>query len=410
MGTTVDSTSAIHAPTAEETRAVAFPENGYVGVAAKFAQAYSEQYESPKEFFYIDCLTLIGATISGRVRADFDLPCQPRLYVLKVAKSAWRRKSTSTQFADKFVRSALEILGPNQLAKVVYGAGSAEGLANSIALVRRVVLVFDEFRRFEAKAGITNSALRPMVNELYEDNKYDNLTKAEPIEIRDGHLAFLSNSTEETYKNLSDAAEFRDIGLLNRFFIITSESRKRKAKPKAPPESVLAPIRKELADYITALPPLAPDGSAIREIVIPLTAEAEQMWEAWYMDLEETEETARLDNLAMRLMGLLAFTSGQAEIEGKLLGSVLDIMKYEQQVRSIYRPIEATNDWARMEQKIRLALKRHGRLSRRDIRRYTNADRHGLKAFDSAMGNLIRSHEIKSCPDGKYELVDHAGG
>ena len=113
---------------------IVFPETGYLGVAAKFAQAYSEQYESPKEFFYVDCLALIGAQISGRVRADFDLPCQPRLYLLKVAMSAWRRKSTSTQFADKFVRSALEILGPEQLlpddwAKVVYGVGSAEGLA-----------------------------------------------------------------------------------------------------------------------------------------------------------------------------------------------------------------------------------------------------------------------------------------
>lgn len=423
--TTTQTEQLVRPATSEETRAIAFPESGYVGVAAKFADVYSEQYESPKEFFYIDCLALIGASISGRVRADFDLPCQPRLYVLKVAKSAWLRKSTSTQFADKFVRSALEIVGPDKLLpqdwpKVVYGVGSAEGLAKClmppqrkpredepeiIQTTYRVALVFDEFRRFEAKAGIQNAALRPMVNELYERNEYDNLTLSNLIHIVDGHLAFLANSTEETYKNLLDAAEFRDIGFLNRLFLVTSESRKRVAKPKMPPESVLAPIRAELAGYIASLPPLNEDGSANREVVIPLTNAAEQMWNDWYLSLDETDETARLDNLGMRLMGLLAFSSGRSVIDEELLRSVLDILGYEEHVRSVYRPIEATNDFAKMEQKIRLALKQRGRISKRDIRRYTNADRHGLRVFKWALSNLVCSGEVRIGGDNKCELI-----
>ena len=335
--------------------------------------------------------------------------------------SAWFRKSTSTQFADKFVRSALDILGPEQFlphdwAKVVYGVGSAEGLAHCLepqkeddgsitGTTRRAVLVFDEFRRFEAKAGIQNSALRPMVNELYERNEYDNLTKSVPIQILDGHLVFMANSTEETYKNLLDAAEFQDIGFLNRLFLVTSDARKRVAKPKTPPESVLAPMREELAEYIGALPPLNSDGSASREVVIPLTPEAERQWENWYMALEETDETARLDNLGMRLMGLLAFTSGQSAIGESLLRSVLDILEYQRQVRSVYRPIEGENVWAKLEQKIRLALKRHGPLSRRDLCRYTNAHRHGLKAFESALANLTRNREVNFKADLKFHLT-----
>jgi hypothetical protein len=269
----------------------------------------------------------------------------------------------------------------------------------------RVALVFDEFRRFEAKAGIQNAALRPMVNELYERNEYDNLTLSNLIHIVDGHLGFLANSTEETYKNLLDAAEFRDIGFLNRLFLVTSESRKRVAKPKAPPESVLAPIRAELAGYIASLPPLNEDGSASREIVIPLTSGAEQMWNDWYLSLDETDETARLDNLGMRLMGLLAFTSGQSVIDGELLRSVLDILDYQKRVRSLYRPIEAANDYARMEQSTRHVLTRCGRLSRRDIRRYTNADRYGLRALDWALTNLTRSGEIRLGADNRYGLI-----
>ena len=306
-----DSAGLIRPPTLEETLAITFPESGYIGVAAKFAEAYSQEYESPKEFFFLDCLALIGAIISGRVRADFDLPCQPRLYVVKVAKSAWLRKSTSTRFAGKFVQSVLATLSqekysPRDWPDIIYGVGSAEGLGTCLTpldptgvapqVTRRAVLVFDEFRRFEAKAGIRNSALLPMVHELYEANEYSNVIKDKgtSIEIKDGHLVFLSNTTEENYSNLVNAPEFRDIGFLNRLMLVSSQSRKRIAKPKAPSESVLAPIRKELASYISSLPPLNEDGSASLEVVIPLSPGAEIMWDDWYQSLEETDETARL--------------------------------------------------------------------------------------------------------------------
>ena len=58
-----------------------------------------------------------------------------------------------------------------------------------------------------------------------------------------------------------------------------------------------------------------------------------------------------------------------------------------------------------MEQKIRNVLTQHGPLSKRDIRRYTNADRYGLKVFEDAMSNLNRHGEIRLRSDGKYELV-----
>jgi hypothetical protein len=218
-------------------------------------------------------------------------------------------------------------------------------------------------------------------------------------------LVFLANSTIETYKNLLDASEFVDLGFLNRLFVVIGNSDKRVAQPKAPPEAVLAPIREELACYIEGLPALNADGSASRDAVIPLTREARQMWNDWYLRLEETGETARLDNLGMRLMGVLAFSSGQSEINERLLQSVLDILEYERKVRSFLRPIDAANPWAAMEQKIRSVLAQHEPLSKRDIRRHTNADRYGLKLFEAAMTNLACHNEIKLRSDGKYELV-----
>lgn len=380
-----------------------------MGVAAKFAEAYSQHYESPKEFLHVDCLALIGAAISGRVRADFDVPCQPRMYLLKVGPSAWDRKSTSTRFADKFIRQAL---GPahlrlvanappaNSAARVVYGVGSAEGLAQFLqpdkgTVTRRVVVIFDEFRRFEGKAFIDGSVLRAMVNELYESNVYDNATRDRTISIREGHLTFLSNSTDKTYRNLLNASEFRDMGFLNRLLIVVSNSNKRVAQPKAPPEKVLEPIRAELRGYFDALPVLNPDGSASREVVIPLTPAAKKIWQEWYYSLPRTDDTARLDNLGMRLMALLAFTSGQSEVDDKLLYAVLQILDYEWQVRRIYKPIEAETLSGRVEQAIRNQLHQRGPLSRRNLRRHTNADRYGLKAFDAALESLEEHGEIR---------------
>jgi Protein of unknown function (DUF3987) len=340
------------------------------------------------------------------------------LYVLKVAESAWRRKSTSTRFAEKFVSPILQdaLFGQYEdyASLVVYGVGSAEGLgtrlrskadpAGNSVTTRRVVLVFDEFRRFEAKSSIDGSALRPMVNEMFESNQYENLTKTTSLQIPDGHLGFLSNTTEATYRNLVAAGESVDLGFLNRFFLVVGHSRKKIARPKAPPESELAPIREELKGYLEKLLPLNANGSASEEKVIRLTPGADAAWADWYQNLEETAETARLDNLGMRLMGLLAFTSGEDLIDEELLCSVLDILKYQEEVRAIYQPITGENPDAKMEQRILRELRQRGPLSERDLRRYANADRSGLETFRRAKNMLIDAKEIRARKeDSKFE-------
>jgi hypothetical protein len=210
---TVDSpqvpTQLVQLATLSETAALTFPRTGYVGVAAEFAEIYSEHYESAKEFFFIDALAIIGAAVSGRVKADFAVNCQPRLYVLKIGESAWSRKSTSTDISEQFVRSALaEVKGASRYldygSLVINGVGSAEGLARRLQadkdrdpmlganmLARRAVLSIDEFRQFESKAKIQGSVLIPMLNTLFEKNRYENLTKDSHLLVEDGHLGFL---------------------------------------------------------------------------------------------------------------------------------------------------------------------------------------------------------------------------
>src|SRR5205807_329933 len=179
---------------------ISFPASGYVGVAARFAEAYSQCYESPKEFLYMDLLALIGVALSGRYRVGFGrLMTQPRLYLLKIAPTAWSRKSTSTSFARDFLQRAdpgVPVFGvePQSLLRMISGAGSAEGLAIALDLHCRVALIFDEFRRFDKKANIEGSVLGSIINELSDGNTYANYTKTEQLEVCNGHLGVLANT------------------------------------------------------------------------------------------------------------------------------------------------------------------------------------------------------------------------
>ena len=85
-----------------------FPKEAYIGVLADFAELYSQHYESPKEFFYIDAITVAGTAISGLVSADFpELDPYTRLHVLKIGPSGTSKKSTSFRIARKFVTKAI---------------------------------------------------------------------------------------------------------------------------------------------------------------------------------------------------------------------------------------------------------------------------------------------------------------
>lgn len=384
---------------------------------AKFPDVYSRHYETPKAFLYFDALVLLGNVLSGRVRANFGgLTTQPRLYGLKVAVSGWRRKSTSTKFAKRFIERAFGLaqskIDPLAFTDVnahadmsdgwvhiLPGAGSAEGVADELIRHKRVTLIYDELRRFERKAAIEGAVLISMVGELFDSNEYANSTKGKPLHIKDAHLGFLSNTTEENFQSLTNAVEMQDIGLLNRFLIVVSDERRKVAIPTEPTEAELQPILDELAEYLAKLPPLNPDGSVKQELVLELTPWAKRLWEKWYMDLPETDETTRLDNLGMRLMALLAFSSGKGVVDESIVYAVFDILAYQRRVRETYRPNLGLTPEAKIEGTITGQLKRRGPLTVNELRRYTHAERVGVTRFRNALSNLQMSGQIRQATD-----------
>jgi hypothetical protein len=395
-----------------------FPISGYVGVLAEIADAYSQRYESPKEFVYLDLLTIVGLILSGRVRADFgELKFQPRLNTLKVAKSGWMRKSSSTSFARRTIDRAVTLAEKKARAKslaaeqasdplataqtsthptiqVVAGVGSAEGLANAFQTSPRILLKFDEFRRLEKKANAEGSVLMYMINELSEGNEYDNHTKTAALEVRNGHLAILSNTTEEVYLSLQNAAEMGDVGFLNRWLLVYSDVQVRRPRPQAIPTEVLDPLIEELAQKLADLPPLDEKGNTTTEIVLPLTPEADRIWSEFYMEMEQSPLTTRLDSLGPRLMALFAFLADKREVDADIVRAVLDVIEYQRQVRELLQPDDGVTADARVESAMRRQLKQRGELTERKLKQYSNCRRYGTQACSRAIESLSKSKEI----------------
>jgi hypothetical protein len=387
-----------------------FPVAGYVGVPAKIAELYSQTHEAPKEFVYMDLLTLIGTVLSGRLEADFGtLNTQPRLYTLKIAKSGWSRKSTATRFAETVVQRAIDcsyhisddpgslnlaaLDAPTEL-RLLYGVGSAEGLIGQFRHLERtgtraeatdegskwdgdarIVLSFDEFRRFEKKAQGDSSVLLYAVNELFDRNSYDNATKGLSLSARNAHLGFIANTTDDSYRELLNGRELQEVGFFNRLFRVVSDGPRRRIPHPRSIETELEPLIVELAELFKKLPPVRDDGKCEAPIRLKLTDEADHLWADYYCALPETEATTRLDAIGPRLMGILAFVMGKEEIDAEVVRVVLTLLEYQHRVREAFQPIIGDTMNAKLENRIYQVHKQHRALSEAECKRHANGNR-----------------------------------
>jgi hypothetical protein len=437
-------------PIPDKGGSLGFPAAGYVGVPAQIAELYSQTHEAPKEFVYVDLLTLIGTLLSGRLEADFgSLNTQPRLYSLKIAKSGWSRKSTATRFAETVIQQAINrsysigdgpgtvdlarLDAPAEL-QLLYGVGSAEGLIGQFRhLVRmgkrdgaeatgesskwvgspRIVLSWDEFRRFEKKAQGESSVLLYAVNEFFDRNSYDNSTKGLSLSARNAHLGFIANTTDDSYRELLNGRELQEVGFFNRLFLVVSDGPRRRIPRPRSIETELEPLIIELAKLLKKLPPVGDDGRCETPIRLKLTEEADRLWASYYYALPETEATTRLDAIGQRLMGIVAFIMGKDEIDAEVVRVVLTLLGYQHRVREAFRPIIGDTFDAKLENRIYQAHKQHGALSESECKRHVNGSRVSSSQWTKVYGpfrmrNLCRAKPESGDRTERWELKPDA--
>lgn len=358
-------------------------EGAYNGWAGDFSLMMSRVTESPRSFYFMSALTALGLMLSGRITIASAIQPQTRLYTLLLGESADDRKSTAIKLTVKFFQEALSDF------PVCWGAGSAEGLAEQLEKRRRLLLVFDEFRTFVSKSKIETSVLLPLVNILFESNRYQSATKKRSIDLDEVHLSILAASTVQTYENIFNA-QFLDIGFVNRLFVVKDSGRKLWSIPPKVNGGEKETLKRHLGEMLKMVSDASNDGP----VEMGLTAEAGMLFDEWYHDLPRTQIAKRLDTYGHRFMPLLAINAGKTEIDLKTVEQTITFLNYEYKIREDVDPIDADGKIATVEEKVRRNLRVP--MTLRDVKRAVNYQRYGLFVFNAAINNLLGAGEIKA--------------
>ena len=227
---------------------LALPDSAYMGLGREFADLYGPYLETPRSFLYLVFLTYFGAGIARKVTLNSELRPEPRLFTAIIGESADTRKSTALRLGDEFFRS----LGPAWPAGVLYGVGSAEGIAAELKECPALILHFDELKSFVDKAKAEHSVALPMVSTLFERDVYDNRVKAERVSVRGASLSLLAACTSETYATMFDSRFFA-IGFLNRLFVVVDRATASIPIPRSVPEAQVDALRRRVRDALATI-------------------------------------------------------------------------------------------------------------------------------------------------------------
>ena len=350
---------------------VQIPETGFLGVAREFADLFAAYLESPRSFFYFCFLTYFGALVAKMITIDSELRSQPRLYVVIIGESADTRKSTALHKVDEFFRS----LGPPWSPSVLFGVGSAEGLARELQGDPKLILHFDEMKAFVDKAKSEHSVALPMVSTLFDRGDYDNATKQRRVQVRDASLSMVAASTPETFATIFDR-QFLAIGFPNRLWLVSDRSTRRHSVPRPIPEKRVSRLRHLTVERLKAIR-AAYVANGGQPVAFRMTRGAKEAFDSWYMAREGSIFERRLDTYGHRLMLLLAATSGRDCIDKDIAERVIALLRYQVDVRRECDPIDAENTIASVEEKIRRVLAREP-LKDRALKRRVHYERVGL--------------------------------
>jgi hypothetical protein len=363
-----------------------WPKEVMSGAAGLFANTYRDYLETPEAFLFMNFLTFFGHLISDKVTLESELRPQPRLYTINLGESGDTRKSTSLEKTIEFFREIMATENFNAL----WGVGSAEGLAKALEKNKRTILILDELKALIQKMKIDGSVLLPCINTLFESNRFQNVTKKTTIAIDNAELCIMAASTLESYRHMF-SSQFTDIGFINRFFIVIGDSNRKFAIPQQIPDSKKEPIQVEFNRIKSII-----DNSAKTGVFsLSISSEANQLFEDWYFSQEKSVFTKRLDTYGHRLMLLLALNEGQTNVTPEIVNKTITLLNYQLLARKYADPIDADNNIAKLEERIRRQFIVSPVISKRLLERNAHKSRSGIWAWNSAIKNLITEGEIE---------------
>lgn len=356
-----------------------FPRDAIGGLAGEFADLMSQHLESPWTFFANNFLTCLGSIMADRITFKSAIDPEPRFYTVNIGASADDRKSESIKRTVRFFETTL-----GKTFKPCFGVGSAEGLARVLKVNPNTILIFDELKTFVSKSSLDGAVLADTVGSLFEDTIYENPTRSQTVAFKNAHLSLLSACTVETFARMWTPGFF-DLGFINRLWLVKDYGKRRFSIPPEIPEDKVEPLRIKLRDLVKSIPE--------NKIRIPIDEDALALFQEWYLSVESSIFSKRLDGYGHRLMILLTVNNGQARITRDIISRVISLLRWQLEIRRDLDPVNAESSIARMEEMIIRTLSREP-MAKRDLQRKVHSNRSGFFVWNCAIQNLDKDERI----------------
>lgn len=336
-------------------------------------------------------LACLGSILAKSLKLNTELDIQARLYMLLLGGSADDRKSTAIKKTVQFFKEILKYD-----FYVCWGANSAEGLQKMFKKNSTLLMAIDELKQLLSKCKIEGSTLLPMITTLFESDIFEAHTKSSDILIDNASFSLLAASTIETYETVWDSS-FTAIGFNNRLWLVPGGAKRKFSIPVKISEEQKDLIKQETVKILQLV------GNGLE---LDITPEGKELFHIWYMELDQSVHTKRLDGYALRLMALLAVNELKRKIDLEIVEKAIILCNWQLKVRQLYDPIDADNTIAEMEERIRRYL-RQSSLTERELKRKLHKiiERSGVWCFTTAIKNLRVAKDIYFKKEGKAILI-----
>jgi len=338
-----------HEANEREAGRVPFPVHVMSGAAGDFAEIYSSVLESPIQFFYMSYLTCLGAMFSENLNLKSTLKIKPRLYLVILGRSATSRKSEAPKQTIKHFEAH------ENGFYVGHGFASGEALAETIRNEINVLSFYDELQDLINKSKSQPTLLNSH-HKFFEEERYENRTRDEKtsIFIENGHLSFIGCCTLDIFRRIFNKTHV-DHGFYNRLILVAGIGEKKNELP----DEIEREVKEDLYENFVMMVFKAyahAEMLGVRRgdnIEYMRTPEAVKRHKEWYMDLTSEPVADRVDTYFNRLLPLLAFNDGKAEIDLETVEKCIKLMDYQVKLRRVCHPILADNKAAEMYNKIK---------------------------------------------------------
>ena len=231
-------------------------EDVWVGYFDDFRRWVSPTTEAPYEMQFGVALNLAGLSIGRTVAISYGRRLYPNFFVCLLGPTGQPRKTT---LAERHIRLGLSAFGDEEVFRIVFGTGSAEGLLEQFcdedkkgrlipAPRRRILLDENEFTYLIKKSQrqATGNLLEALIN-LYDGSDLTPPTRNRSIKVRQPFLSILTASTPEALRSRLTYVEVES-GFLPRFTTWMGGWREPIPLPEEPDQELEGKLAEQLRD------------------------------------------------------------------------------------------------------------------------------------------------------------------